>query len=140
MGKRFIPRMKLGNSRSPRLCSKPFAQNCNSTSHLRSCFCLPLHPARNPNLWLERRVTNGHEQNKIGLKITVKRERNFGRVMGAWWPSRSSKPLSVRYTGRGVFDSLPLRHTEGGIKNEECRKEPPRKPKLPGAPDSAFFP
>ena len=31
------------------------------------------------------------------------------RVMGAWWPSRSSKPLSVRFTGRGKFDSYPLR-------------------------------
>src|SRR5262245_18967284 len=36
-----------------------------------------------------------------------------GRVMGAWWPSRSSKPLSVRFTGRGVFDSLPLRQDQG---------------------------
>ena len=31
------------------------------------------------------------------------------RVMGAWWPSRSSKPLSARSTGRGMFDSYPLR-------------------------------
>src|SRR5690242_15693654 len=34
----------------------------------------------------------------------------FRRVKGAWWPSRSSKPLSVRYSpGRGRFDSYPLR-------------------------------
>jgi hypothetical protein len=34
----------------------------------------------------------------------------FWRVKGAWWPSRSSKPLSVRYSpGRGRFDSYPLR-------------------------------
>jgi len=32
------------------------------------------------------------------------------RVMGAWWPPRSSKPPSACSTGRGVFDSLPLRH------------------------------
>jgi hypothetical protein len=32
------------------------------------------------------------------------------RVMGAWWPPRSSKPSSVRFTGRGKFDSYPLRH------------------------------
>jgi hypothetical protein len=32
------------------------------------------------------------------------------RVKGAWWPSRSSKPLSVSYTrDRGRFDSYPLR-------------------------------
>jgi hypothetical protein len=32
----------------------------------------------------------------------------FRRVKGAWWPSRSSKPLSVRKS-RGRFDSCPLR-------------------------------
>ena len=32
-----------------------------------------------------------------------------GRVKGAWWPSRSSKPSSPR-KWRGRFDSYPLRH------------------------------
>ena len=32
------------------------------------------------------------------------------RVKGAWWPSRSSKPLSVRKS-RGRFDSCPLRES-----------------------------
>jgi hypothetical protein len=33
------------------------------------------------------------------------------RVKGAWWSSRSSKPLSVPHTrGRGRFDSYPLRN------------------------------
>ena len=32
-----------------------------------------------------------------------------GRVKGAWWPSRSSKPTSSRLAGRGRFDSYPLR-------------------------------
>jgi hypothetical protein len=32
-----------------------------------------------------------------------------GRVKGAWWPSRSSKPSSSR-KWRGRFDSYPLRH------------------------------
>ncbi len=32
------------------------------------------------------------------------------RVKGAWWPSRSSKPLLVSHTrDRGRFDSYPLR-------------------------------
>ena len=31
------------------------------------------------------------------------------RVKGAWWPPRSSKPLSVCFAGRGKFDSYPLR-------------------------------
>jgi hypothetical protein len=34
----------------------------------------------------------------------------FGRVKGAWWSSRSSKPLSVPHIrDRGRFDSYPLR-------------------------------
>ncbi len=32
----------------------------------------------------------------------------YGRVKGAWWPSRSSKPSSPRKR-RGRFDSYPLR-------------------------------
>ena len=31
------------------------------------------------------------------------------RVMGVWWPPRSSKPLTVRLSDRGRFDSYPLR-------------------------------
>jgi len=38
--------------------------------------------------------------------------RMLGRVMGAWWPPRSSKPLSDPLLGRGMFDSYPLRHLE----------------------------
>src|SRR6266700_928901 len=41
------------------------------------------------------------------------------RVMGAWWPSRSSKPLSARSTGRGMFDSYPLRHFHLRLKRFE---------------------
>ena len=33
----------------------------------------------------------------------------FGRVKGAWWPSRSSKP-PLAGNGRDRFDSYPLRH------------------------------
>ena len=33
----------------------------------------------------------------------------IGRVKGAWWPSRSSKPSSPR-KWRGRFDSYPLRY------------------------------
>jgi hypothetical protein len=34
------------------------------------------------------------------------------RVKGAWWSSRSSKPLSAPHTrSRGRFDSYPLRHS-----------------------------
>ncbi len=42
------------------------------------------------------------------------------RVKGAWWPSRSSKSPSV-LTGRGRFDSYPLRLFPAGM-NQESRK------------------
>jgi hypothetical protein len=39
------------------------------------------------------------------------------RVKGAWWPSRSSKPLSIPQTqGRGRFDSYPLRQFKFGVR------------------------
>ena len=44
-----------------------------------------------------------------------------GRVKGAWWSSRSSKPSSSRLAGRGRFDSYPLRlfrFDERGLKFE----------------------
>ena len=47
-------------------------------------------------------------QNQDGPAVRPYRLANR-RVKGAWWPSRSSKPLSVRSAGRGRFDSYPLR-------------------------------
>ena len=46
------------------------------------------------------------------------------RVKGAWWPSRSSKSPSV-FTGRGRFDSYPLRlfSAEDQSGKQESRKE-----------------
>ena len=45
------------------------------------------------------------------------------RVMGAWWPSRSSKPLSARFAGRGKFDSYPLRQLFSHVERRcgQCR-------------------
>jgi hypothetical protein len=55
----------------------------------------------------------------IGSRQQAERPASFDRqfviwrVKGAWWPSRSSKPLSSRLTGRGRFDSYPLRVSSG---------------------------
>jgi hypothetical protein len=50
----------------------------------------------------------------------------YGRVKGAWWPSRSSKPSSPR-KWRGRFDSYPLRHISlvilSAARNDKARKE-----------------
>jgi hypothetical protein len=44
------------------------------------------------------------------------------RVKGAWWPSRSSKPLSVPHSrDRGRFDSYPLRQVYLVILSEANR-------------------
>ena len=43
---------------------------------------------------------------------------SFGRVKGAWWPSRSSKPSSL-HKWRGRFDSYPLRQNQ--LRIGECR-------------------
>ena len=56
------------------------------------------------------------------------------RVKGAWWSSRSSKPLSVPHTrGRGRFDSYPLRQISvaaslcrGGHRTQQCTATPRR--------------
>ena len=56
------------------------------------------------------RCGSGHDPSGTGSGLTRYQQR---RVMGAWWPPRSSKPSSARYTGRGKFDSYPLRHFGG---------------------------
>ena len=66
---------------------------------------------------VERRTSNA--QRRIG-RLRVRRSAfgvgrsafssALGRVKGAWWPSRSSKPSSVG-NGRGRFDSYPLRNS-----------------------------
>src|SRR5438067_9916239 len=46
------------------------------------------------------------------------------RVKGAWWSSRSSKPLSVPHTrDRGRFDSYPLRHSIFDFRFHHARQE-----------------
>ena len=54
------------------------------------------------------------------------------RVKGAWWSSRSSKPLSVPHTrDRGRFDSYPLRSSSVVILNgaKRSRRIPWQYPK-----------
>ena len=50
----------------------------------------------------------------------------YGRVKGAWWPSRSSKPSSPR-KWRGRFDSYPLRHLISDLRFSifDCSVAPP---------------
>ena len=47
----------------------------------------------------------------------------FGRVKGAWWPPRSSKPPSVG-NGRDRFDSYPLRQLIFDLRSAIFEREP----------------
>ena len=109
MGKKFIPSSRRDNSRSLTLCLRPFGQSCDA---------LGVRP-RLPQLgWPDLRCTiydlravraGGHLPSFRNRKSQIVNHKSTRRVMGAWWPSRSSKPPLARFTGRGVFDSLPLR-------------------------------
>ena len=61
----------------------------------------------------EGKAAIGNSQ-RAEQRLSFDRHFVIWRVKGAWWPSRSSKPLSSRLTGRGRFDSYPLR-SSGGV-------------------------
>ena len=63
--------------------------------------------AQRPTLNAQRSIqTVGHWTLSVGRWAFA----SLWRVKGAWWSSRSSKPLSVPHTrNRGRFDSYPLR-------------------------------
>jgi hypothetical protein len=64
------------------------------------------------NTQLRKRSRAGRSIQTVGRWVLDVRSWAFSfsvwRVKGAWWPSRSSKPLSARKS-RGRFDSCPLR-------------------------------
>src|ERR1051325_2613451 len=75
----------------------------------------PCSMRKSSSAHVPRKATNGRNSGRsrmdfAGQAITLTGVRRR-RVKSAWWPPRSSKPLSARYAGRGVFDSLPLRQT-----------------------------
>ena len=135
MGKKFIPNWKRASSRTTTQFSRRSKGSCDrgragcgafrplgriqgKTSNLR-------HPTSNTqrNGILRRRCGLP----AIGFRASDVRCKTFcpcpaRRVMGAWWPSRSSKPLSARSTGRGMFDSYPLRHSKCAMRNSNPRR------------------
>ncbi len=94
MAKKSIPSCRPGNSRNRTRSSKrcaPSGDRVEGRGSLRSA-----------------RSVAGGARWAPRLPDSIAR-----RVMGAWWSSRSSKPSSVRFTGRGKFDSCPLRQIIG---------------------------
>ena len=113
MDRKSTPSCRRGNSPNPTPFSKPSRRSCNVLPPHVRVSPLRLHRIR-PLNFRRRLIAAGWEASAIEISMTLTMKTNVGlcsrRVMGAWWPSRSSKPLSARSTGRGMFDSYPLRH------------------------------
>jgi len=128
MARRFIRSLQAGNSRSLTPLSNPSAQSYRNlqspifnlrliwTSAGRLIRCsgprfsaAKTSTAQPPTPDIRRCATSsfGHWLLDVGCWIF---QQGFSRrVMGAWWPPRSSKPSSACFAGRGMFDSYPLR-------------------------------
>ena len=123
MGRKFIPNWRRASSRTTTQFSKRSKRNWDDGWPGSAPFwCLGRIQGKTSNI---QHPTSNTQRNgmlrrqcgcsAIGCWALDVRCSTFclhpvRRVMGAWWPSRSSKPLSARSTGRGMFDSYPLRH------------------------------
>ena len=88
----FIPRSRRVNSRTSRPFSKTFAGGCNPLQRIRpASHAMPASG--------EIRLPAASAATCCQFDLAAR------RVMGAWWPLRSSKPLSWRLR-RGV-GSIP---------------------------------
>ncbi len=123
MGRKFIPNWRRASSPTTTQFSKRSKRNCDDGRPVAGAFrSLGRIQGKTSNI---QHPTSNTQRNRM-----PRRRCRFSaigcwaldvgcwtfcscsprRVMGAWWPSRSSKPLSARSTGRGMFDSYPLRH------------------------------
>ena len=136
MGRKFIPNWRRASSRTPAQFSKQSTRNWDDgrpafdafrtfgriqgeTSNIE-------HPTSNVeqggmHCWRCRFSAVGSWALDVGCSMFCSCPPR--RVMGAWWPSRSSKPLSARSTGRGMFDSYPLRHLHSRLAIDDLRFE-----------------
>ena len=127
MGKKSIPSCKRESSPIPTPSSRPSARCAES---------LPLNPTKfgSPTVLSmasirERPPSNSQpaQPRKFPCWSLVVRCSKFllnvRRVMGAWWPSRSSKPSPRHFVSRGEFDSHPLRHFQLRFAICDCRLE-----------------
>ena len=134
MGRKFIPNWKRANfpistrfsRRSKGSCDggRPGSCALRSLGRIQGKTSNIQHPTSNTqrNGMVRRRCRFAAlESWVLDVRCSMFCSYPLGRVMGAWWPSRSSKPPLARFTGRGVFDSLPLRQSqgEGRMKNAE---------------------
>jgi hypothetical protein len=128
MARRFIQSSQVGNSRSLTPLSKPSAQSyknlqspvCNlrliwtSAGRLITCSRPRFSAAKTPKALpptpdIRRCATSSFGHWMLGVGYWMFQQGFSRRVMGAWWPPRSSKPPSACFASRGMFDSYPLR-------------------------------
>ena len=121
MGRKFIPNWRRASFPISTRWSKRSRQSCDCARPGSAFLCLgriqgetpnAQHPTSNiqPDGLCRRRCRCAAFGSwALDVRGSVFRSYTIRRVMGAWWPSRSSKPLSARLTSRGMFDSYPLR-------------------------------
>jgi hypothetical protein len=133
MGKKSIPNSRRASFPTSTRCSKRSRRSCEAGgSGCGAWGGQRWFQARTPNI--EHRTPNIQRRpaysgcpaprfvgcSMLDVGCSMFNRFVLRRVKGAWWPSRSSKPLSARSTGRGTFDSYPLRHFKCGVRNADC--------------------
>ena len=123
MGRKSIPSSRQANSRTTTPFSRRSKRRCDCWSPVSGAF-RTLRRIQGETTNIEHRTSNIQRDGMLRWRCQFSAIGSWAldvrcsmfcscaprRVMGAWWPSRSSKPLSARSTGRGMFDSYPLRH------------------------------
>ena len=121
MGRRFTPNCKPASS----LTSAPYSKRSRESFE---CGCARYRAVAFRELVSEQ-TSNIEPRTRnpcpCPLDVRCLADDFSRRVMGAWWPPRSSKPSSVRFTGRGRFDSCPLRHVDLRFTIHDLRFEEP---------------
>ena len=126
MAKKSIPSCRRASSPIPMPLSKRSNPSCKARGILRFSLIPPLSLPRKAG-------TTGPVVPDSGgarLRVPCLQQSRYSkvpailccsrRVMGAWWSPRSSKPSSARFTGRGMFDSYPLRQFKCRMRSAEC--------------------
>ena len=124
MGRRFIPNWRRANSPTSTLFSRRSKgssdRNLIPVGGFDFLARIPAGPSNTEHRTTQPAVALPVGSSTFSVGCSMFGQHFPRRVMGAWWPPRSSKPSSVRFTGRGRFDSCPLRQFECGMRNAEC--------------------